>query len=236
MTSTWTWTASSCCITTTNHCISNCGNPLPFSELLQSQPTASVDGTGTENKAGPSPSRHQLRLLHRSSPLASSKDRASGGARPCLEVLRCKSPPLQSLESAVTFLLSPPKANLCSPTIQPVKGDAHKIRRPHAHTCRQTPAAIRTEYSIISSYLHGHGQGGPELLLVLGIIQALPTGYTHSPLTWPCANCRYCDALWPRSRPLAVISLPPPLLTDNRMPPGRENRPKGRQILAPTAA
>ncbi|KAL7817315.1 hypothetical protein V8C26DRAFT_69928 [Trichoderma gracile] len=27
-----------------------------------------------------------------------------------------------------------------------------------------------------------------------------------------------------------------PLLTDNRMPPGRENRPKGRQILAPTAA
>ncbi|KAH0494928.1 hypothetical protein TgHK011_008506 [Trichoderma gracile] len=46
------------------HDISNWESPPPFWEL-QTQPTARVDGTGTENRAGLSPSRHQLRLLHR---------------------------------------------------------------------------------------------------------------------------------------------------------------------------
>lgn len=201
---------------------------------LQSQPTASVDGTGTENRACISPSRHQLRLLHRSSHLASSNGRVSGGARPCLEVLRCKSPPLSSLSCLSLFSPLHQKPISAPPPSSPSKQmHTRFVDHMRIHADRHPQLYVQ---SIASSHTYMDMDRGGRVVVGSGHHPGLADRLHPQPFDMalgklPILRCHLAPIRASCCHITAFL-----LLTDSRMPPGRENRPKGRQILAPTAA
>lgn len=154
-----------------------------------------------------------------------------------LENLRCKSPPLSFplFKTELTSSTHSQSLPIHLPTPPPQK-DAKDSSTTCAYMHTDTRCCIRT-YKLASDrcvqvHAHAHGQGGPGVPSVVGsehhpglADRVHPQLSPRRTLTWPCANCRYCDASWSDQ---GYLKSPHclPLLPDNKMPPGERTGQK----------
>lgn len=115
----------------------------------------------------------------------------------------------------------------------------------HTQSSSHHPSASKYThtYILVRTWVRG-GPGAPDVVGSehqhhLGLADRVqPTAGARAVLwllTWPCANCRFCDASWSDQGYLMSPHCLPLLPRTTKCPPGEENGPEGRQNLAPTA-